>query len=68
MAELDAVMKVVIASLARKLKKLHIRTDSVTVYQWISNALSGVVRLKTKASSEMLIRRRVDTIKALVDE
>ena len=38
------------------------------VYHWILNALSGKVRLKTKASSEMLIRRCVDTIKALVDE
>ena len=44
------------------------RTDSLTVYHCILNALSGKVRLKTKASSEMLIRRCVDTIKALVDE
>ena len=44
------------------------RTYSLTVYHWILNALSGKVRLKNKASSEMLIRRRVDTIKALVDE
>ena len=68
MAELDAVIKGVNAALAWKLKKLHLRTDSLAVYHWISNALSGKVRLKTKASSEMLIRRRVDTIKALVDE
>ena len=68
MAELDAVIKGVNAALAWKLKKLHVRTDSLTVYYWISNALSGKVRLKTKASSEMLIRRRVDMIKALVDE
>ena len=68
MAELDAVIKEVNSSLAWKLKKLHVRTDSLTVYHWILNALSGKVRLKTKASSEMLIRRRVDTIKALVDE
>ena len=68
MAELDAVIKGVNAALAWKLKKLHVRTDSLTVDHWISNALSGKVRLKTKASSEMLIRRRVDTIKALVDE
>ena len=68
MAELDAVIKGVNAALAMKLKKLHVRTDSLTVDHWISNALSGKVRLKTKASSEMLIRRRVDTIKALVDE
>ena len=68
MAELDAVIKGVNAALAWKLKTLHVRTDSLTVYHWILNALSGKVRLKTKASSEMLIRRRVDTIKALVDE
>ena len=68
MAELDAVIKGVNAALAWKLKKLHVRTDSLTVYHWILNALRGKVRLKTKASSEMLIRRRVDTIKALVDE
>ena len=68
MAELDAVIKGVNAAFAWKLKTLHVRTDSLTVYHWILNALSGKVRLKTKASSEMLIRRRVDTIKALVDE
>ena len=68
MAELDAVIKGVNAALAWKLKTLHVRTDSHTVYHWILNALSGKVRLKTKASSQMLIRRRVDTIKPLVDE
>ena len=68
MAELDAVVKGVNAALPWKLKRLHVRTHSLTVYHWILNALSGKVRLKTKAFSEMLIRRRVDTIKALVDE
>ena len=68
MAEMDAVIKVVNASIAWKLKKLHMRTDSLTLYHWILNALSGKVCLKTKASSEMLIRQRVDMIKALVDE
>ena len=66
MAELDAVIKGVNAALAWKLKTLHVRTDSLTVYHW--NVLSGKVSLKTKASREMLIRRRVDTIKTLVDE
>ena len=68
MAELDAVIKGVNPALAWNLKTLHVRTDSLTVYHWILNALSGKIRLKTKASNEMLIRRRVDTIKALVDE
>ena len=68
MAELDAVIKGVNAALAWKLKTLHVRIDSLTVYHWILNALSGIARLITRASSEMLIRRRVDMIKALVDE
>ena len=51
-----------------EVEALYVRTNSLTVYHWILNARSGKVRLKTKASSEMLIRRRVDTIKALVDE
>ena len=68
MAELDAVIKGVNAALAWNLKTLHVRTDSLTVYHWILNALSGKIRLKTKASSVTSIRRRVDTIKALVDE
>ena len=68
MAELGAVIKGVNAALAWKLKTLHVRTYSLTVYHWILNALREKVRLKTKASSEMLNRRRVDTIKALVDE
>ena len=68
MAELDALINGVNVALAWKLKTLHVRTDSLTICHWIWNALSGKVRLKTKASSEMLIRRRVDTIKALVDE
>ena len=55
MAELDAVIKGINASLAWKLKKLHVRTDSLTVYHWILNALSGKVRLKTKASSDNVV-------------
>ena len=67
-AELDAVVTRVNAAITWKLKKMLVRTDSLTVYHWMLNALSGKARLKTKTSSEMLIRRRVDTIKSLVDE
>ena len=55
MAELDAVLKGVNAALAWKLKKLHERTDSLTVYHRTLNALCGKVRLRTtKASSEIV--------------
>ena len=62
MTELDAVIKGANATPAWKLKKLHVRIDSLAVYHWILNALSRKVSLKTEASSEMLIRRRVDTV------
>ena len=68
MAELDAMIKGVNMALEWQMKILHLRTGSLTVFHWISDALSGKARLRTKASSEMLIRRRVGTFKALLDE
>ena len=68
MAELDAMIKGVNMALEWQMKILHLRTDSLTVFHWISDALSGKARLRNKASSEMLIRRRVGTFKALLDE
>ena len=47
---------------------MDLRTDSSTVHRWISDALSGQTRLKTKAHGEMIIRRRIDMVKQLVEE
>ena len=68
MAELDAMIKGVNMALEWQMKILHLRTDSLTVFHWISDTLRGKARLRTKASSEMLIRRRVGTCNALLDE
>ena len=68
MAELDAVIKGMNLGLAWKMNVLHLRTDSQTVFHWVTDALSGRSRLKTKASGEMLIRRRLGIITALVEE
>lgn len=68
LAELDALLRGVNMALTWKMKTLHIKTDSSTVYHWVSDALSGKARLRTKASSEMLIRRRVGTFTSLADE
>lgn len=67
-AELDALIKGLNLAVCWGMKELHLKTDSLTVYHWISDALSGKARLKTRASSEMLIRRRVNTVKAVVSE
>ena len=37
LAELDAVLKVVNQALQRKAKRLHLRTDSLCMYYWISD-------------------------------
>lgn len=68
LAELDALLKGINMALVWNMKVIHIKTDSSTVFHWISDALSGKSRLKTKAPSEMLIRRRVSTFTSLVEE
>ncbi|XP_037082439.1 uncharacterized protein LOC119103095 [Pollicipes pollicipes] len=47
---------------------VDLRTGSATVHRWIDDVLSGRARLRTKAHGEMLIRRRIDVIRQLVDE
>lgn len=68
MAELDAVIKGLNLALAWKVKKVEILTDSSTVHRWIADGLSGKSRLRTKAASEMLIRRRVGIVMSLIEE
>ena len=68
LAELDAVVKGVNLALQWRVTDMDLVTDSRTVWQWVSDTLSGRARLRSKAASEMLIRRRLSTLKALKDE
>lgn len=68
MAELDAAVRGVNLAIAWGMRNIELKTDSATVHRWVSDALSGRARLRTKAHGEMLIRRRVDVIKQLVAE
>ena len=65
MAELDAVVRGMNLVLTWKVKRVEVMTDSATVFQWISDGLTGKSRLRTKAANEMLIRRRVDIVMEL---
>ena len=63
LAELDAVLRGInLASV------IHLRTDSACVHRWISYTLSRKARVRTKAASEMLIRRRLSTLQELAAE
>ena len=68
MAELDAVVKGLNLALTWGFQKIILYTDSATVHRWISDGLTGKTRLRTKAASEMLIRRRVEIVTSLVKE
>ena len=68
MSELDAVVKGVNLGLAWGFSKMVLYTDSSTVHRWITDGLTGKARLKTKAASEMLIRRWVGIVMELVRE
>ena len=67
-AELDAIMKGIYLVILWKMTTLHLFTDSGCVHKWILDTLTGKARVRTKAASEMLIRRRLDTIIKLVKE
>ena len=68
MAELDAAVRGINLAIAWGMRRIELKTDSSTVHRWVSDALSGRARLRTKAHGEMLVRRRVDLIKQLVTE
>lgn len=68
MSELDAAIRGVNAAVAWGMREIELRTDSATVHRWVDDALTGRARLRTKAHSEMLIRRRVGILRQLAEE
>ena len=68
LAELDAVIKGINLAILWKTTTLHLFIDSACVHKWISDTLTGKAWVRTKAASEMLIRRRLDTTIKLVKE
>ena len=68
LAELDAVLKVINMALMWEATILHLHSDSVHVHKWITDTLTGKVRVCTRAASEMLIRWWLDLLTSLVKE
>ena len=68
LAELDAIIKGINLAILWKMTTLHLFTDSACVHKWISDTITDKARVWTKATSEMLIRRWLDTIIKLVKE
>ena len=68
MAELDAVIRGMNMAPMWKLKKVTVFTNSVIVFHWVSDAITGKSRLRSKATGEMLIRRRLSVLQQLIEE
>ena len=68
LVELDATLNGLNLALQWQAKVMYLHTDSLCVYHCLSNTLTGKARVRTKATSEMLIRRRLVIVKHLVDE
>ena len=67
-AELEAVGRGINLALAWGFKTFTIATDSRTVLAWLSNTVEGTERVRTKGAAQMLIKRRLVVIKALITE
>ena len=67
-AELEALLKGINMCVKWGLKNILVKTDSATVVGWVRTTLSGERRVKTKGAAEMLIKRRLSTLRDLVEE
>ena len=66
--ELNAIIKGINLAIPWKMTTVHLFTDSAYVHKWISDTLTGKARVRTKATSKMLIQQQLDTIIKLVKE
>lgn len=62
--ELDAMLKGIKLSLEWEADVFYLKINSLLVYPWISDTPISKGRLKIKATSEMLIRRMLNTVSA----
>ena len=68
LAELDAVLRGINLALHWNANVIHLRTDSACMYRWMFDTLSEKAKVRTKAASEILIRRRLSTLQELAAE
>ncbi len=68
LAELEVFIKGVNLALKWGLSELKLMTDSATVFCWVNSLLTNDKKIKTHGLGEMLVRRRLELLSALVDE
>ena len=66
-AELDAVLRGLNMALRWGRRTITIKTDSATVFGWLQATFKKTHNIRTRALSEVLIRRRLGIIQAVVE-
>ena len=64
LAELDATVKGLNFALQWQARTVHLHIDSMCVYHWLTDALTG----RTKVASKMLVQRRLTVLQQLICE
>ena len=65
-SELDAAIRGINLALRWGKRELTLMTDSSTVYGWLKAVIDRTHNVKTRALSEVLIRRRLETLKQII--
>ena len=68
LAEHDTTVKGLNLLLQWQARTVHLLTDFVCVYHWLTDTLTGRARVRTKATSEMLVRRNFTILQQLIRE
>ena len=67
-SELEAVLKGVNMALKWDFNVVKVMTDSAAVYNWVMSVITEEKRVHTKGAAEMIIKRRLGTLKSLIEE
>ena len=67
-SELDAVIKGINLAVKWDLTNITVMSDSATVCSWVNSVIAGETRVHTTGAAEMIIRRRLGTLKDVIDE
>jgi transposase InsO family protein/ribonuclease HI len=67
-AELDAAIRGINLALKWGKRELRIMCDSATVCGWLNAVIEKTHNVKTTALSEILIRRRLDTLREIIEQ
>lgn len=66
-AELDGAIKGLNMAIKWNFREIELRTDSSVVCGWLSSTVNKTHRVKTHGMSEMLIRRRLELVRDLIE-